>query len=713
MGDVFVHISSLKIRNFRNFQKANFIFKEGVNTIIGANGSGKTNALYALRLIIDDSLPRSSTNLLDTDFNRSLSNWRGHWIIISLHFDNLSNDDSSQALVFQGTHTTDNSGSLNLYFRPKYEVRKRLFEMSDEYAEDKDIFNYLSSLKINQYESVLYGRGSADFSQDEVYTKLVGDFTNYFFPNPDEEDSSLLGTPANQYVFKNDFACTYAKALRDVIGDLKNPRTSPLLRLLSNLNINDSSIETVSDTIKKLNSHITNLAEIKELADGVSQSLYETVGYTYAPRIQINSNLSDDFKHTLKALSIKAGELASEDYIGDLYEMSLGGANLLYLALKLEEYNRLDHEQNKAAHFLLIEEPEAHLHNHIQKTLFQKYHNHENTQIILTTHSSHISSSCSLDSVNIVYIGNECCEVSQPSRGLDDDDVRRIERYLDATRSTLLFAKSVILVEGDAEIILIPEMVKKAFGITLDEIGVSLINVGSTQFTNIAALFSEERIRRRCAIVTDNDISIVPLEDGTYEDKEFQKKCKQSQDSGENRKQKLEEFCESNSYISAYYATNTFEVELIKQGNKNIIESVIRKDIYTRRGDQDRSFGKINSSDLSIYGKEILRLADKEGKGWLALAIAARLDKDVIIPDYVLKALAFVASLTADHIISIIEYHLGEEYRSFYDKVKLHYGENPTDTEIIDLFCSSKDNIVTKFLAMRKEEDIVCSCLTL
>ncbi|WP_339293438.1 AAA family ATPase [Paenibacillus sp. FSL W8-0187] len=699
-----MHISSLRIRNFRNFQKANFIFNEGVNTIIGANGSGKTNALFALRLIIDDSLPRSSTNLLDTDFNRSLLNWRGHWIVISIHFDNLTNDDSSQALVFQGTHTINNSGSLNLYFRPKYEVRKKLFEMSQELAEEEQFSDYLSSLKINQYESVLYGRGLADFSQDEVYTTLVGDFSRYIFPNPDEEDSSLLGTPANQYVFKNDFACTYAKALRDVIGDLKNPRTSPLLRLLSNLNINESSTETVSTTIKDLNWHITNLPEIRELATGVSQSLHKTVGHTYAPRIEINSNLSDDFKHTLKALNIKAGELAGEEYIGDLYEMSLGGANLLYLALKLEEYNRLDHEQNKAAHFLLIEEPEAHLHNHIQKTLFQKYHSHENTQIILTTHSSHISSSCSLASVNIVYIENNCCEVSQPSSGLHINDVKRIERYLDATRSTLLFAKSVILVEGDAELILIPEMVKKVFGITLDEIGVSLINVGSTQFTNIAVLFSDERIRRKCAIVTDNDLSIVPLDDEVYVDKEFQKKCKQSQESGIDRKQKLDEFCQDNSYISVFYATNTFEVEFIKQGNKNILEAVIRKDIYKRKTDQDSSVEKINSLDISIYGKEILRLANKEGKGWLALAIAARLDKKVIIPDYLLEALAFVASLNTDHLISIINYHLGDEYISFYETVKLLYGENPAKNEIIDSFSSLyKDSIITKFIAMRRE----------
>lgn len=518
-----MHISSLKIRNFRNFKKACFVFKDGVNTIIGANGSGKTNALYALRLIIDENLPRSSTNLLDTDFNRSLVSWRGHWIVISLHFENLSDEDSSQALIFQGTHTLENSGSLNLYFRPKYEVRKKLYDMTEEWADDAEFLNYLSSLKINNYESVLFGRGSADFCDDETYKTLVGDFTNFSFPNPDEEDSVLLGTPANQFIFKNDFACTYAKALRDVIGDLKNPRTSPLLRLLSNLNIDESSTEAVSSTIRDLNLHITNLREIKELAVGVSQSLHRTVGHTYAPRIEINSNLSDDFKQTLKALNIRAGELMDEDYIGDLNEMSLGGANLLYLALKLEEYSKLDHDQNKAAHFLLIEEPEAHLHNHIQKTLFQKYHYHENTQIILTTHSSHISSSSSLNSVNIVYLQNNCCEVSQPSTGLDVNEVRKIERYLDATRSTLLFAKSVILVEGDAELILIPEMVKKVFGITLDEIGVSIINVGSTQFTNIARLFSEERIKRKCAIVTDNDLSIVPLNDVNYADKDFQK----------------------------------------------------------------------------------------------------------------------------------------------------------------------------------------------
>lgn len=59
-----MHISSLTIRNFRNFENAVFKFNKGVNTIIGENGSGKTNAFYALRILLDSKLPRYANNLL-------------------------------------------------------------------------------------------------------------------------------------------------------------------------------------------------------------------------------------------------------------------------------------------------------------------------------------------------------------------------------------------------------------------------------------------------------------------------------------------------------------------------------------------------------------------------------------------------------------------------------------------------------------------------
>jgi putative ATP-dependent endonuclease of OLD family len=51
-----MYISSLRIRNFRNFLSSKFMFKKGVNTVLGENGSGKTNALFALRLLLDETL---------------------------------------------------------------------------------------------------------------------------------------------------------------------------------------------------------------------------------------------------------------------------------------------------------------------------------------------------------------------------------------------------------------------------------------------------------------------------------------------------------------------------------------------------------------------------------------------------------------------------------------------------------------------------------
>lgn len=92
-----MHISSLSIRNYRNFKSAKFLFTSGINTVIGENGSGKSNLFYALRILLDDSLPRY-IRFNESDFNRSI-NWAGHWIIISIVFDELDASEEAQALA--------------------------------------------------------------------------------------------------------------------------------------------------------------------------------------------------------------------------------------------------------------------------------------------------------------------------------------------------------------------------------------------------------------------------------------------------------------------------------------------------------------------------------------------------------------------------------------------------------------------------------------
>src|SRR5439155_13946799 len=68
----------------------------------------------------------------------------------------------------------------------------------------------------------------------------------------------------------------------------------------------------------------------------------------------------------------------------------------------------------------------------------------------------------------------------------------------------LLFARGVILVEGIAEQLLLPQLADRC-GVSLSEAGISVVNVGGVSFAPFAELFSSDRLPYRCSIVSDGD----------------------------------------------------------------------------------------------------------------------------------------------------------------------------------------------------------------
>ena len=119
--------------------------------------------------------------------------------------------------------------------------------------------------------------------------------------------------------------------------------------------------------------------------------------------MSIKSNLPNETEKLFHALKLFIGE-PEEDYEGSIHELSLGGANLIYLTLKLLEY-KYRKEKDRIGNFLLIEEPEAHIHTHIQKALFDKIE-YEDTQIIYSTHSTHISEVSNISNISNMNIIN-------------------------------------------------------------------------------------------------------------------------------------------------------------------------------------------------------------------------------------------------------------------------------------------------------------------
>jgi len=668
-----MYISKVSLVNYRNFKNVKFEFNKNINTIIGENGSGKTNLFRAIRLLLDDNLLRLSYKLDKNDFNRELGkdSWQGHWIIISLEFSELSHEEAIQSLFIHGvgnaTEPMVDKATYNLFFRPNASKRYMLSELEED--DIVGLEHLLSSLTIDDYETIFTGKSTVDFNDENVYKELVGDFENVKF-NFDIDASKFGIKIPHQLSLSNEVSFTFIKALRDVVADFHNNKTNPLLTLLryKSDEISKDEIEPIIDTVVDLNEQIENLEDVKKINKDIATTIKEAVGETYAPSsLSIKSEISEDTEKLLQSLRLFVSE-PNEDYEGAIHELSLGGANLIFLTLKLLEY-KYRKDRDRVANFLLIEEPEAHIHTHIQKTLFDNLE-YEDTQIIYSTHSTHISDVSKISNMNILAKKRNYVEVYQPSIGLDAGKIIKLERYLDAIRSNLLFAKGVILVEGDAEAIVIPNLIKIVLGVSLDELGISLINIGSTGFENIAQIFHDDRVRRKCAIITDLDSAIditdvieILETDSDEEKKEkekinkYRKKMKGSEDKGANRKRLLDDFVRENEWIKAFYAEHTFEVDFIMAGNTDIVVE-LSNEVYSQRTKREESKNDLESGDKAKYGKRILTIANNEGKGWMAISLSNLLTYKIKIPNYILEALLFVKPLNKVSIKNILNYRL-------------------------------------------------------
>ncbi len=81
-----MHIDSVTIRNFRNFMDCTARFTEGFQTIIGENNVGKTNLLFAIRLVLDRALSFKVRSLQESDFHGFASLAFDSHIIVSVSF---------------------------------------------------------------------------------------------------------------------------------------------------------------------------------------------------------------------------------------------------------------------------------------------------------------------------------------------------------------------------------------------------------------------------------------------------------------------------------------------------------------------------------------------------------------------------------------------------------------------------------------------------
>lgn len=157
-----MYISSVKIKNFRNFDNIDIDFHEGVNVLIGHNNSGKSNLLRALSLIFDGSVRKQ---LSVEDFNNSLTKEslkkEAPKIVISVHITQSENERlMSDELITVSNWLTKLEEPYEAriqyeFFLPKDE-EKNYIDLVKNIDEKEEIWNLIRSQFIRLYVNKIW-----------------------------------------------------------------------------------------------------------------------------------------------------------------------------------------------------------------------------------------------------------------------------------------------------------------------------------------------------------------------------------------------------------------------------------------------------------------------------------------------------------------------------------------------------------------------------
>mgnify|MGYP001282079223 CR=1 FL=1 len=307
---------------------------------------------------------------------------------------------------------------------------------------------------------------------------------------------------------------TYLKPLRDAESELAPRKGSRISQILdSHEAFDEKDSHELVQIIAGANTEIKNFFDGGSPDDKPGKRLHDEIDVYLREFSDRSAPLSSRFsvadmrlKSILERLQLSVVEhVYNNSEI--IVEPGLGSNNLLFIAAELLLLKKLEFTGLRLG---LIEEIEAHLHPQAQLRLIEYLQSESEKfgiQLILTTHSPILASKMKLANLIICKNGN-AYPMGDQFTHLEKGDYRFLERFLDSTKANLFFARGVILVEGDAENLLVPA-IAEIIGLPLSKYGISIVNVGSTAFLRYSKIFLRESgsdMGIPVALITDLDI---------------------------------------------------------------------------------------------------------------------------------------------------------------------------------------------------------------
>lgn len=444
-------VSELKLYNFRQFKAVNGVpglqltFHEGLNALIGENDSGKTAVIDALKLVL---LTQSNEYIrpTDEDFYRSADGEVCSEFKIDCTISEFTQNEAKNFIEYLTFSDTDNGKkyTLELYYRAWKEGHKIFQE-----------------LRVGNLDDGILMDGRARDLLKAVYLRPLRD--------AEREMSSGRGSRISQILLSHP---VFKGKKEHQILDIIKVANEDIEKYFADDADGKTILQTIRDNLKVFN-------EMGQASDAEIKT----------SDIQL--------KAILESLSLNAPEI----------NPGLGELNLLFIAAELL---LLKDDSDGGMKLALIEELEAHLHPQAQLRLIsylQNEYNENKVQIIISTHSPILASKINLKNLILMKNGYGY-DLAEGKTGLEKGDYLFLQRFLDSTKANLFFAKGVIMVEGDAENILIP-VIADILGYPLEKYGISIVNVGSTAFLRYSKIMvraDNSTIGIPVSVVTDCDV---------------------------------------------------------------------------------------------------------------------------------------------------------------------------------------------------------------